>query len=149
MFNALVSLGVLDGAMVADLFAGSGALGIEALSRGAAHCTFVESNSAALAAIRHNLRTLGLEDRADVRVGRVETAIQALRGIDVVLADPPYGYGAWPELLTGLESAVGAESIVVIESGSDLEPVVAASGSWSVLRARKYGRTWVSFLQRT
>src|SRR5262245_18805616 len=59
-------LGAVEAARVLDLFAGSGALGIEALSRGAAHATFVDAGKPALAAIRGNLRELGLEDRADV-----------------------------------------------------------------------------------
>src|SRR5262245_17447264 len=65
-FNALTSLGALDGAVVLDLFAGSGALGIEALSRGAASCTFVDVDRAARKAVADNLATCGFADRATV-----------------------------------------------------------------------------------
>ncbi len=148
MFNALVSLGVLDDAVVVDLFAGSGALGIEALSRGAARCTFVEGNAQAVAVIRDNVRTLGLEDRSEIIGGRVETALRTLGAANVIVVDPPYGYDRWPELLTSLEGALAADGVVVVESGADIEPIAAASGRWDVVRSKKYGRTWVSFLQR-
>ena len=66
VFNALASLDAVVGARVVDLYAGSGALGIEALSRGAAHCAFVERDRAAVAAIDENIETLGLRDRSTV-----------------------------------------------------------------------------------
>jgi 16S rRNA (guanine966-N2)-methyltransferase len=148
MFNALVSLGVLDEAVVIDLFAGSGALGIEALSRGAARCTFVEGNARAVAVIRRNVQSLGLEDRSEIVGGRVETVLRTLGAADVILADPPYGYDQWPELLSSLEGALAVGGTVVIESGADIESIVVGSGRWDLIRSKKYGRTWVSFLQR-
>src|SRR6187401_3741608 len=69
IFNSLGSAGLLEGALVADLFAGSGALGIEALSRGAEHCVFVERDRVAVRAIDENIGTLGLRARARVVVG--------------------------------------------------------------------------------
>lgn len=81
---------------MADLYAGSGALGIEALSRGAAHAVFVESSRAALDAIRHNLRSLGLEQRTTVLplpVERVARQLEQHGPYDLMLCDPP-----WPEL---------------------------------------------------
>lgn len=145
MFNALSSLGVLEDAAVADLFAGSGALGIEALSRGAASCTFVESDPAAAGVIGGNIRSLGLESRTRVVSGRVESALTTLRNIDVVLADPPYEYDRWTELLAGLEAVVGEHGLVVVESG---EPIDPDSETWTVVRSKRYGRTWVTFLER-
>lgn len=146
MFNALASLGVLEDAAVADLFAGSGALGIEALSRGAASCTFVESDPAATAVIGGNLRSLGLESRTRVVSGRVESALATLRDVDIVLADPPYEYDRWIEFLKGLESVVGEHGLVVIESGAPVDP---GSKTWTVVRSKRYGRTWVTFLERS
>lgn len=148
MFNALSSLGVLDDAHVADLFAGSGALGIEALSRGAAHCTFVESDARALAVIRANVRSLGLEDRSEVRAGRVESVARMLGDIDVALADPPYEYGGWVELMGCLASALTSGGIAVLESGREIESSTAPEEIWEIVRSKRYGRTWVSFLQR-
>lgn len=148
IFNALVSLGAVDGATAADLFAGSGALGIEALSRGAANCTFVESDPAALEAIRANVRSLGLDSRSRISASRVENAVSGLNQVDLVLVDPPYGYDGWRDLLARLEAAVPPGGIAVLESGSDLEGSLAAAAGWEILRVKKYGRTWVTFLER-
>lgn len=138
VFNALTSLDVIVDARVADLFAGSGALGIEALSRGAAHCTFVERDRAALEAIDENLAVLGLRDRSRVRVG---DAVALARSVDaeLVFADPPYDFVAWPRLLDGIRA-----DLVVAEAPAAVE----AADGWEVGRAKRYGRTWVTFLHR-
>jgi 16S rRNA (guanine966-N2)-methyltransferase len=139
VFNALGSLGVVDGALVADLYAGSGAMGIEALSRGAEHCTFVERDRDALRALRANLSTLGLEARSRVTTGDVMAVASAIDA-DVVFADPPYDFAAWDRLL----SLVRAD-LVVAESGRELD----LPAGWRATRARRYGRTWVTFLERS
>lgn len=93
LFSMLTSrLGNFEGLAVADLFAGSGALGIEALSRGAASCLFVEQDRPALDALRANLAALQL--KADIRAGSVLSLGPALAPLDVILMDPPYGTGA-------------------------------------------------------
>ena len=93
LFSMLVSrVGSFDGLAVADLFAGSGALGIEALSRGAASCIFVEQDRPALDALRANLAALQL--RSDVRATSVLALGPAPAPLDVILMDPPYGTGA-------------------------------------------------------
>jgi 16S rRNA (guanine966-N2)-methyltransferase len=102
LFSMLTSrIGTFDGLSVADLFAGSGALGIEALSRGAATALFVENNAAALAALRRNLEALELEDRSRVLPASV-TALRAGETADLVLADPPYGAPVTQTLLETL-----------------------------------------------
>src|SRR6059058_633888 len=85
----------LPGARVLDLFAGSGALGLEALSRGAAHCTFIEQDAKALAALRANIDALKAADRTDVfRTDALKfAAALAPAAFDVAFADPPYGKG--------------------------------------------------------
>lgn len=141
VFNALGSLDLLVDARVADLYAGSGALGIEALSRGAHHCTFVERDRTALAALRTNLAELGLEDRSTVIQGDAGARAAEL-DVDLVLADPPYGAPPtlWVELLAGLSAP-----FVVAEAAAE----VPAPPDWEVVRAKRYGRTWVTFLERT
>jgi 16S rRNA (guanine966-N2)-methyltransferase len=130
---------------VADLFAGSGALGIEALSRGAAHCTFVERDRAALGVIRDNIVALGLGDRTTVLSGDVMTRVGQLGPVDVVLVDPPYEFDQWSELLAALAVCTGESALVVAESGKPL----GAQLGWEILREKRYGRTWVTFFDKT
>ncbi|QQS24429.1 MAG: 16S rRNA (guanine(966)-N(2))-methyltransferase RsmD [Actinomycetota bacterium] len=139
VFNALSSLGLVEDAAVADLYAGCGALGIEALSRGAATCVFVERDRDALTMLRTNLANLGLTERARVVPGDVGALAGTLAGLDLVLADPPYGFTGWDGLLGRLSAP-----FVVAESD---EEVVGPDG-WEAVRSRRYGRTWVTFLQR-
>lgn len=87
LFNILAPR--IDGIIFADLYAGTGAVGIEALSRGAGRAIFVEQKQAAVKAIRENLRSLGIEGRAEVRLGRATSAIPRLEA-DIVFLDPPY-----------------------------------------------------------
>jgi 16S rRNA (guanine966-N2)-methyltransferase len=95
LFSMLVSrLGFFEGLKVADLFAGSGALGIEALSRGAATCMFVESDAAALRALRSNIANLQAAPQTDVRAASVLALGPAPAPLDLILLDPPYGSGA-------------------------------------------------------
>ena len=140
MFNSLFSLDAIEGARVLDAFAGSGALGIEALSRGALHATFVETGRDALAALRENLETLQLGAQGRVVPGDALAHLErtAAEGshYDLVLLDPPYGFDQWDELLAAVP--VGAR--VVIES--DREVVVP--DSWEVHRRKRYGGTVVT-----
>lgn len=136
--NALGSLGAITDASVVDLFAGSGAMGIELLSRGAAHATFVDRDRQATRAIRENLETCGLADRAEVAAVAVERfvaeAVAGGRRWDVALLDPPYDYDGWPELLLDLPA-----DLAVLESNREVEPPFG----WEVVRAKRYGRTHV------
>lgn len=140
VFNALGSMDALVDADVLDLFAGSGALGIEALSRGARHATFVDSSRRSLDAVRANLERCGLEGRATLH--RAE-ALAWLAGpgapphVDVALLDPPYDFDRWNELQQLLRAQV-----LVIESDRE---VAAADGS-EVLRRRRYGGTVVTIV---
>jgi len=140
LFNSLTSMGVLEGAVVADLFAGSGALGIEALSRGAHRCIFVERDRSALTALRHNIAVLGIEDRCTVTASDVLAWVPAMRNVDIAFIDPPYAFDGWPALL-----AVVDVELVVAEADGPIEP----PEGWDQLRARRYGRTWVTTLQAT
>ena len=138
VFNSLRSMDVLEGARVLDLFAGTGAMGIEALSRGAAHCVFVESDRAALAVLRTNLQQLGIADRSTVISGDAVMQASQQQGIDLLIADPPYGYKDWTRLLAGVTAG-----LVVLESDREVGDIEG----WNTVRAKKYGRTHVAFLQ--
>lgn len=144
VFDMLASMGGLDGAVVADLFAGSGALGIEALSRGAARATFVEADRRAVDTLVANLAAVGdLAGRAEVVRSEVLAWLgpgpaleqEPPRAFDVALCDPPYGFGRWAELLARIRAGT-----VVVESDRPVEPGPA----WRVLRCRSYGGTVVT-----
>ena len=119
-FNSLVSLGAVEDAKVVDLFAGSGAMGIEALSRGASSCAFLERDRNALDSIRYNIKTLQLTDNTTVLSGDVMTHVVALRNVDLVLADPPYDFDRWTDLLTVLNLVLAPGGVVVTESGREI-----------------------------
>lgn len=138
IFNALFSMGALEGAEVTDLFAGTGALGIEALSRGAAHCTFVDRDPEAVALIEANLASLGIGGRATVV--RADALSPVRPGpVDLVLADPPYRFRGFGEL----GRAVDAELLVVeADRPVDLGP------GWEMVKERTYGTTVVVYARR-
>lgn len=132
---------------VLDLFAGSGALGIEALSRGARSAEFVEHDREAARVIQGNLRTTELDDRGVVHHAPIKLAIRSIRGpIDLVFADPPY------EDVDALESAVGGlaasglllpTSVVVIEQPWNAKPPPAV-GELPQASTRRHGRTRIT-----
>ena len=136
-----IVLGGVEGMQVADLFAGTGAMGIEALSRGAASVTFVDRDPVALGAVRQNLEAVGLaapEREGDATVVRadVDTWVAAtLARFDLVFCDPPYDYRGWDRLIALLPGDLG-----VLESDAALPAVPG----WSALRSRRYGGTLVT-----
>lgn len=145
MFNALGSLGAVVGAEVADLYAGSGALGIEALSRGADRAHFVESDRRAADVVAANLADLGLDDRGVIVRRPVEAAIDALPdALDLVLADPPYAFDGWADLLARLVPKLADDAVVVAESDRSLD----LPHGWEKVRERTYGGTVVVFARR-
>jgi 16S rRNA (guanine966-N2)-methyltransferase len=141
----------LEGARIIDTFAGSGALGLEAMSRGGAFCLFVETDSAARGCIRDNIEALQLfgvtriHRRSAVDLGSKPAGLG--QPFDIVFMDPPYGYDLVPpaleQLVKGGWTTQGA--LVVAETGAD-EPAPAAPG-WDVLDERLYGAARVSFLR--
>lgn len=129
LFSRLEHSGVLAGARVLDLYAGSGALGLEALSRGAAHVVLVESGRSAINVCRANVRDLGVGDRVEVASARVEHYLgrsAPAGGFDLVLADPPYEVADVSGMLTALARGwLAPEATVVLE-----RPVQAPDVLW-------------------
>jgi len=148
VFNALHSRGAVVDARVLDLFAGTGALGIEALSRGAAHATFVDRSRDAVALVEANLGTCDLAGMATVvradGLGWLASGSGGAAGPwDLVLLDPPYGFAGWADLLEGLLGTVAADGMVVVESDHEVEP----GAGWDVDSRRRAAGTVVTLLR--
>lgn len=149
IFNSLTSLDAIDAARVLDLYAGSGALGIEALSRGATSCTFVDYGRNARRAISTNLETTGFRDQATVVAQdvlqwlREATNVSVLRQFDLVLIDPPYAAddALWVEVLDRVGRLAGG-GVVVAESARE----IALPSGWDAQKMKRYGGTLVSVL---
>ena len=141
LFSMLASrLGSFEGLEVADLFAGSGALGLESLSRGAARCVFVENDRAAAEAIRANIAALGASGEVLPR-GAEHAALPRL--VDLAFLDPPYGSGLAPLVLERLPLAPGGWASVESARGEPIE----AEG-YEVESERSYGKARITLLRR-
>ena len=122
LFSMLASrLGSFEGLSVADLFAGSGALGLEALSRGAGHCLFVENDAAAVRALRTNIAALRAQAQCEVNAASVLTLGPAKTQPDLILLDPPYRSGAGAVALDRLNRLgwIGEATWVALETAKD------------------------------
>ncbi|MFP4193006.1 MAG: 16S rRNA (guanine(966)-N(2))-methyltransferase RsmD [Candidatus Hydrogenedentota bacterium] len=139
----------LPGSLFADLYAGSGAMGIEALSRGAAGAVFVDNAPKALRVLRENLKTAGLASLADVRHLDAPAGLGRLHrpenGYDIVFADPPYGFGDYAELLEALGRTrlVAPEGLVAIEHTIRTE-MPEKAGDFVLEQTRRYGDSAMS-----
>jgi 16S rRNA (guanine966-N2)-methyltransferase len=139
---------MIEDARVLDLFAGSGAIGIEALSRGAAHVTFVDREPRGLAILRQNLDALGLKERARVvraDVARwLDTSPDEVKQADVVFLDPPYGDEVLDLALKALDRAAGDQTVVAEYSRHQTLPPLSRL---RLDRERRYGDTMVAVLR--
>ena len=144
LFSMLASrLGSFEGLRVADLFAGSGALGLEALSRGAAHCTFVETDRAAIEALRRNVERFGAAGRVDVRQ---QSALSAGGGpFDLVMIDPPYRSGQGKQALATLAArgAISPGAWISLETALD-EP--GEVEGFAIEAERRHGKAKLTLL---
>lgn len=148
LFSMLASrIGTFEGLQVADLFAGSGALGLEALSRGAAHCLFLDSDRQAIAAIERNLRALGASDRADLRPQTAEHAPPPMRPCDIVFLDPPYGSALGEAALAHIANPDWLAPGALISLESDGSAIDAPPGL-AIEAERRFGKAYLLLLRR-
>jgi 16S rRNA (guanine966-N2)-methyltransferase len=145
--GAFAGRSVLHGARVLDAFAGTGALGLEALSRGAAETWFIERDRAALAALRANIAACRAEAVARVVVADALSPPRAAAPAGLVFLDPPYGETLVPRALAVLTAAgwIAPGALVVAETGAG--EVLAEPPSFRLLDQRRYGAAMVSFLK--
>jgi 16S rRNA (guanine966-N2)-methyltransferase len=146
LFSMLASrIGSFEGLRVADLYAGSGALGLEALSRGAAHATFVENDPAAVKVIRANASALGALDRVDIRPLSAAT-LAPMQPFDLVFADPPYAPGSGSLVVGSVRDAgwLAPGGWLAIETAKQeaVDP-----GPWTVDAERQVGRARLTLIR--
>ncbi len=145
LFAILENLGCIDGAAVLDLFAGSGALGIEALSRGAARATFVERRRGNADILRRNLAELDLSDVTDVLTMDVLRALRRLEPgtVDLVFCDPPYALGLTNQVMSALAQArtLRPNGLFVAEHGRN--EIATGGAGWALEDRRSFGETHV------
>jgi len=145
IFNLLINGGYgnpVAGAKVLDLFAGTGALGLEALSRGADHATFVENGRAALGLLARNIALMRAESRCTIL--RQDASRAATGPFELVFLDPPYGKSLGEAALAAQDPAIATGALVVWEESTP--PVVPAG--FMQMDQRRYGDTIVTILQR-
>ena len=148
IFNVMQSRVDWSEATVLDLFAGSGSVGIEALSRGAKKVIFVENSRAALQFLKLNLESIGANGDAQVMQGDVFQFLKsAYRKYDVVFADPPYALESLPELPNRIfdSNIVSEDGFLIIEHPTRFE--FQPGSRWEIATQKSYGRTTVSFFQ--
>jgi len=142
--------GRVQDAVVLDLFAGSGSLGIEALSRGASRAVFVEQDQKILKALRTNLNRCGVADQAEVvradAMKYLERLIRSKKEFDVIFADPPYASKLSQRIAEAIDSA-GRKicGLLITESGEEYD--ISSGGSLEKKRTRKFGQTIVTYLE--
>ncbi|MDC0886933.1 16S rRNA (guanine(966)-N(2))-methyltransferase RsmD [Altererythrobacter sp.] len=147
LFSMLTSrLGTFEGLSVADLFAGSGALGLEALSRGAAHALFVEQEKPALDAIRVNIASFDARARSTVNAGSVMGLGPARAPLDLILLDPPYETGAGAVAIDRLLRLgwIGEATWVALETGSKEDIRVK---SLTIMTERRVGKAKLTLMR--
>lgn len=154
IFNALFSLGGVESKLVLDAFAGSGALGLEALSRGAAHAVFMEHDPEVIRTLRANIEALGFADRSTVLEGDTLQLLE--RGandrgandrgaFDIAFCDPPYAFSRWDELLSKLDCG-----LLVAETNREFEPKTPPQKNfqWKIHKFKKYGTIFITIAEK-
>ena len=147
LFSMLQSrIGSFEGLRVADLFAGTGALGLEALSRGAAHCTFIDNDRNAVESIRRNLTTFGAQQRADVRSQGIEHAGTPSAPFDILFLDPPYATGLAEMALVRICNSgwVAPGGLVSLETDGNRPP---HPSGFAIEAERRFGKAHILLLR--
>ncbi|MCV3271626.1 16S rRNA (guanine(966)-N(2))-methyltransferase RsmD [Roseobacter sinensis] len=148
LFSVLTHHDVIAGARVLDVFAGTGALGLEALSRGATRAAFVDDGRVAQGLIRQNIAKLRVQDRTET-IRRNALHLPARDGMpfDLVFVDPPYGKGFGAKALAVLETGgwLSPEAFIVWEEAQEMP----APSGFEVVDRRRYGDTHITLLSKT
>ena len=142
----------VQGAVVLDLYAGTGAFGIEALSRGAESAVFIDNSKAALSAIENNIKSCVFNNKAKVIKWDIKKNLNCLKsiqtdGFNLVFLDPPYNQGLIkPSLINLGDSNFLKKEVIIVVEHSSFEPIPMKLIPFEITDQRKYGKTLVSFL---
>lgn len=132
---------------VLDLFAGSGQLGIEALSRGARVCTFVESNKSAYKIIENNLEKCKITDKANLVFSEAKSFLMKKDNFDISFLDPPYHKNLVTDSLPLLTNMMSENGVIICETAKD-EELPEEVNSWQISKQKKYGKTKLTYYRK-
>ena len=132
---------------VLDLFAGSGQLGIEALSRGARVCTFVESNRSAYKIIEGNLERCRIADKANLVFSEAKSFLMKKDNFDIAFLDPPYHQNLVVDCLPSLTNLMSEDGVIICETAKD-EELPQEVNSWQISKQKKYGKTLLTYYRK-
>lgn len=137
----------IEGKKVLDLFAGSGQLGIEALSRGARHCTFVENNRQAFKIVEANVEKCRMQNVSNIVFSDARAFLSRKDNFDIALLDPPYEKNLVTDCLPALVKLMASDGVIICETakGEELPQVV---DGWSIDRERNYGKTKLTYYRK-
>ena len=137
----------LEGKRVLDLFAGCGQLGIEALSRGAVFCTFVEKNRQAYKIVEQNIKSCNMEDMSSLVLSDAVSFLSRKGTYDIAFLDPPYNRGLIDECLKLLSPHMSEDGVIICETAKE-EKLPSRAGDFSISRERKYGKTKLTYYRK-
>ncbi|APX12824.1 16S rRNA (guanine(966)-N(2))-methyltransferase RsmD [Tateyamaria omphalii] len=144
LFSMLTHRGVIDGAHVLDLFAGTGALGLEALSRGAAHVTFAENGRVGQKLIAENIKKLNAGDQTKLlRLDATKPGELGPTPFNLIFLDPPYGKGMGEKALAAIRTHCADDALIVWEENAAMDP----PAGYALLDRRRFGSTHVTLLE--
>ena len=146
IFNTISTLVIQSDFL--DMFAGTGSIGIEALSRGADSCTFIDKSPQAIRCIKNNLSNLGFDDRSIVMQGDSrEVAAKLTKTYDIIFLDPPYGKDLVISIMKNLKLLLKEEGIIVVETENKIE-LPSQYETFQLIKTSKYGDTQIWYYQR-
>jgi 16S rRNA (guanine(966)-N(2))-methyltransferase RsmD len=137
----------LEDKKVLDLFAGSGQLGIEALSRGARFCTFVEKNNKAYKIVESNIKMCKMEDCSKLVLSDAVSFLTRKDNFDIALLDPPYNKQLVNDCLPKLVKLMSSDGVIVCETAKNEELPNEVDG-WSITRVKNYGKTKLTYYRK-
>lgn len=137
----------LEGKKVLDLFAGCGQLGIEALSRGARHCTFVENNRKAYKIVEDNIKLCKMEDSSNLVFSDAVSFLSRKDNFDIAFLDPPYNKGLIMDCLERLTPLMSADGVIICESAKN-EDFPEKVNDWVVTKAKNYGKSKLTYYRK-